>query len=354
MLQPTKLIELQQMVRENSSLRPRGGGSKPALSRPDSGQTILSMDQFRGVLEYQPGEFVFVARSGTPLLEIEQLLAQHGQYLPFDPPLVAEGATLGGTVAAGLSGSMRQRYGGVRDFVLGIEWVNGLGQTLRGGGKVVKNAAGFDLPKLAVGSLGRLGIFTELALKVFPAPPATLTLRFSHNTLADSLQWLARLANSPFEFYALDLEPPHHLVVRLGGLASTLAQRQQQLETFVGQTGEPVHDEAAYWQAQRSLDWSQGLPLVKIPLTTAQIPALEAHLSHQPRRYLAAGNLLYLAWPDPLEQLDAMLHPLLLSGILLRGKAPVPWLGRSLNQAFAQRIGQVLDPYNRFGGLPWV
>jgi glycolate oxidase FAD binding subunit len=354
MLQPANLAELQQMVRETTSLRPTGGGSKPALSRPDMGQTALSMSHFRGVLEYQPSEFVFVARPGTPLLEIEQMLAQHGQYLPFDPPLVAEGATLGGTVAAGLSGSMRQRYGGVRDFVLGLEWVNGLGQTLRGGGKVVKNAAGFDLPKLAVGSMGRLGVFTELALKVFPAPPATLTLRFNTPTLAASLQLLARLANSRFEFYALDLEPPHHLVVRLGGLASTLAQRQQQLEAFVGQGGEAVNNEGTYWQAQRSFDWSQGFPLVKIPLTTAQIPALETHLSHQPRRYLAAGNLLYLAWPGPLEQLDALLHPLLLSGILLRGEAPVPWLGRSLHHIFAQKMGHVLDPHRRFGGLPWA
>ena len=143
-------------------------------------------------------------------------------------------------------------------------------------------------------------------------------------------------------------------MVRLGGLASTLTQRQQQLEAFVGQLGEPVEDEGNYWQAQRSFGWTQELPLVKIPLTTAQIPALEAHLSHQPRRYLAAGNLLYLAWPEPLEQLDALLHPLLLSGILLRGQAEVPWLGRSLHQIFAQRIGQVLDPHRRFGGLPWT
>lgn len=354
MLHPTTVAEVQELVRATPSLRPMGGNSKPALSRPDPGQTTLNMTGLTGVLEYQPSEFVFVARAGTPVSEIETMLAHNGQYLPFDPPFVAQGATLGGAVAAGLSGSMRQRYGGVRDFVLGVEWVNGQGQTLRGGGKVVKNAAGFDLPKLAVGSMGRLGVLTELALKVFPAPPATLTLRFSTGSLNHALQLLNQLANSKFEFYALDLEPPHQLLVRMGGLATTLAARRAQLETFAGQAAQTVENETAYWQAQSALEWSQALPLVKIPLTTAQIPALEAHLAPHPRRYLAAGNLLYLAWSEPLERLDALLHPLMLSGMVLRGETAVPWLGRSLHQAFAQRIGKVFDPQNRFGGLPWV
>ena len=108
------------------------------------------------------------AAPATPVAEIERRLAAHGQYLPFEPPLAGCGATLGGTVASGLNGPGRYRYGGVRDFLLGGTFVDGEGRLVRGGGKVVKNAAGFYLHHLLLGSLGRLGIFVELTFKVFP------------------------------------------------------------------------------------------------------------------------------------------------------------------------------------------
>ena len=162
----------------------RGGGSKPGLSTPGDDVTVLDMSGLRGVVEYEPNEFVFTALAGTPVAEVVAMLAEHGQYLPFDPPFAAAGATLGGAVASGLSGPGRYRYGGVRDFVIGVRFVDGLGQLVRGGGKVVKNAAGFDLPKLMVGSLGRLGALVELSFKVFPKPPAFATLRVDYPSLA--------------------------------------------------------------------------------------------------------------------------------------------------------------------------
>src|SRR5207253_308179 len=131
----------------------------------------------RGITEYDPSEFTFTAGAGTPVREIVAALAERGQYLPFDPMLADAGATLGGTVAAGLSGPGRFRFGGLRDFILGVQFVDGEGRVLRMGGKVVKNAAGFDLPKFFVGSVGRFGILTELTFKVFPRPVATRTLR---------------------------------------------------------------------------------------------------------------------------------------------------------------------------------
>src|SRR5690606_27154197 len=145
-------------VRTHDRLHVRGGGTKTALSRPADGAALLATSGLSGILEYEPGEFTFTARAGTPLSEIERALAENGQYLPFDPPLVKHGAPLGGTIAAGLSGSGRQRCGGVRDFLIGVRFVDGQGQLVRGGGKVVKNAAGFDLPKLLIGSVGRLGV----------------------------------------------------------------------------------------------------------------------------------------------------------------------------------------------------
>src|SRR5687768_10335661 len=184
----TTIEAVQDFVRSaREPLLPRGAGTKPSLSTPPAGAASLELGGLRGVREYEPGEFVFTALAGTPLAEVEALLAQHGQYLPFDPLLIERGATLGGTVAAGLSGSGRYRYGGVRDFILGVRYVDGSGELVRGGGKVVKNAAGFDLPKLFVGSLGQLGALVELSFKVFPRPEATLTVRHALPTLADAL-----------------------------------------------------------------------------------------------------------------------------------------------------------------------
>ena len=160
-------------VRGHRCVLPSGGGTKPALSRLPEGVVRLDLRGLSGMVEYEPGmNSHSTALAGTPLSVIKAELAKHGQYLPFDPPLAAEGATLGGTVAAGLSGPGRLRYGGVRDFIVGVQWVDGSGELIRGGGKVVKNAAGFDFPKLFTGSMGRLGVLVEMTFKVFPAPAA--------------------------------------------------------------------------------------------------------------------------------------------------------------------------------------
>ena len=121
-------------------------------------------------------ELTITALAGTPVRVVQAALAAHGQHLPFDPPLARAGATLGGVVAAGTSGPGRHRHGGVRDFIIGARFVDGTGALVGGGGRVVKNAAGFDLPQLMVGSMGRLGVLVEVAFKVFPAPPAWGTL----------------------------------------------------------------------------------------------------------------------------------------------------------------------------------
>ncbi|HEY6887587.1 MAG TPA: FAD-binding protein, partial [Solirubrobacter sp.] len=159
---------------------PVAGATKPALTGG------LDVAGLRGIVEYDPAELTFTALAGTPLREIVTALAEHGQYLPFDPPWVDAGATLGGTVAAGLSGSCSHRHGGIRDFVLGVRFLDGTGRLVGGGGKVVKNAAGFDLPKLFVGSVGRLGVLVQLSLKVFPAPAAWATLRAQADGLDDA------------------------------------------------------------------------------------------------------------------------------------------------------------------------
>src|SRR3954470_5132951 len=181
-LAPESLSELAEAVRSPPHLLAIGAGTKPRLSQVDAAK--LSTARLRGISEYDPSEFTFTAAAGTPVREIAAALAERGQYLPFDPMLVDAGATLGGTVAAGLSGPGRFRFGGLRAFILGVRFVDGNGRLLRMGGKVVKNAAGFDLPKFFVGSVGRFGVLGEITFKVFPRPASSLTLRLTAEDFA--------------------------------------------------------------------------------------------------------------------------------------------------------------------------
>lgn len=336
---------------QHSSLAIKGGGSKTALS--GNAPVVLDMSGLRGVLEYEPDEFTFTALSGTPIWEINILLAQHGQYLPFDPLLVDKGATLGGTVAANSNGSGRYRYGGVRDFILGVQFVDGRGQLVRGGGKVVKNAAGFDLPKLMVGSLGQLGILVELTFKVFPQPPAYATLKADLPDLHTALEIIYRLFTSPLELDALDLTTPGTLWLRQGGLEGTLRPRLEQLRQFVG-GGEILtgNEDAAIWHTARELAWvPEKTTLVKVPLTPKRIPALQIALApyESAVRYSAGGNVAWVAWPASLDILDGLLKKQGLRGLILLGE-PIaqPLLGVPLDAIFAGRVQQALDPQQKF------
>lgn len=155
----------------------RGGGSKAFYGGALAGEAC-DLDANRGVVAYEPTELVVTARGGTPLAELETMLAGEGQHLAFEPPHFGAGATAAGCVAAGLAGPRRANAGGVRDFVLGVKLLDGRGEVLRFGGQVMKNVAGYDVSRLVAGSLGTLGIVLEVSLKVLPRPPAEATLRF--------------------------------------------------------------------------------------------------------------------------------------------------------------------------------
>ena len=168
LLRPTTMAEVQEAVLyaapgvgPTTRVRPVAGRSKTALHDPGDG-VVVDLAALSGITEYQPDECTFTALAGTPVAEIERRLDEHAQSLPFEPPLAGRGATIGGTVACGLNGPGRYHYGGVRDFLIGAKFVDGEGRLVRGGGKVVKNAAGFYLHHLLLGSLGRLGVFVEL------------------------------------------------------------------------------------------------------------------------------------------------------------------------------------------------
>jgi glycolate oxidase FAD binding subunit len=156
----------------------RGGGSKDFYGRPALGD-LLDTRMCRGIVNYEPSELVVTVRAGTPLAELEAVLAERGQMLAFEPPHFAPGGTVGGCVAAGLAGPRRAAVGGVRDFVLGARMIDGRGELLHFGGEVMKNVAGYDVSRVLAGSLGTLGLIVEVSLKVLPRPVAEATLRFS-------------------------------------------------------------------------------------------------------------------------------------------------------------------------------
>lgn len=354
--------DVQAIVQNSVQVQAQGATTKTALALATDPVTQLDMRGLAGILEYEPGEYTFTALAGTPVRTVVTALAEHNQFLPFDPPLVEAGATLGGTVAAGLSGSGRYRYGGVRDFLIGVRFIDGQGRLVRGGGKVVKNAAGFDLPKLMVGSLGQFGVITEVSFKVFPQPMAYATLKVTYPDLRTALAGLQRLIDTHFDVYALDLlvdEQPassYQLLVRLGGAPGLLPQRIDQIRTLIGAAavaGEMVIEEAdaRLWTTAREFSWApRTAALVKVATTVGKIPELDAILAVQdvPRRYAVGGNLLWLAWSASLQTLDALLLQQGVSGLVVRGDSHKPLIGVQQGQAFTQRIKGALDPQQRF------
>jgi glycolate oxidase FAD binding subunit len=169
--------KVRQAAADRTPLIINGSGSKAFYGRSTPGQArMLDVTGQNGIVSYEPTELVITAAAGTPLREIEATLAEGGQRLGFEPPHFGPEATLGGTIACGLSGPVRPYTGAARDFVLGVRIINGAGEILRFGGQVMKNVAGYDLSRLMAGSLGTLGVLLEVSLKVLPRPGAERTL----------------------------------------------------------------------------------------------------------------------------------------------------------------------------------
>ncbi|MBV7537885.1 glycolate oxidase subunit GlcE [Duganella sp. sic0402] len=206
-------------------LRLRGGGSKDWYGQSMQGE-LLDTRAYAGVIAYEPTELVMTARCGTPLAEIEALLAQHNQMLAFEPPRF-DGATIGGVVASALSGPRRASAGAVRDFVLGAVLMDGRGEVLRFGGQVMKNVAGYDVSRLLAGSLGTLGLILEVSLKVLPAPLRETSLRFEMSEI-DALARLNEWAGQPLPISA-SCWHRGMLSLRLSGAEAAVAAAQRKL-----------------------------------------------------------------------------------------------------------------------------
>ena len=220
----------------------RAGGSKDFYGGPLAGEP-LDVSPLSGITHCEPTELVISALAATPLVELERELAAHCQMLAFEPPLFDGRATLGGTVASGLSGPRRAYRGALRDFVLGVGMIDGRGELLRFGGRVIKNVAGFDLSRLMAGSLGTLGLLTEVTLKTVPAPQAQCTQRLEMEQ-ARALESMTRWATRPLPLSATAWHDGV-LHVRLSGADAAVRAARQALG------GETISAADTYWESVR-------------------------------------------------------------------------------------------------------
>jgi glycolate oxidase FAD binding subunit len=209
---------------------------------PERYDLALSTRKLRGIVEYSPGDLTVVVRGGTPLQELQDELANHGQFVPLQPPS-ADTATVGGALAAALSGPWRQAYGSARDFTIGMRMALPSGQMAKSGGKVVKNVAGYDLAKLFIGSYGSLGVITEVAFKVYPLPRERfdLVLECRNDTDAMSLaRRMAALGPGILGVAALGKSVPNgealswQVVVMVGGTEGTARDLASTVRTSAG------------------------------------------------------------------------------------------------------------------------
>lgn len=246
-----------------------GGDTKSFYGRPLSAEPVATLAH-SGIVDYEPTELVFTARSGTVLADVESTLADHGQMLAFEPPFFGDGGTLGGAVACGLSGPRRPYAGAVRDFVLGMRVVNGRGEDLSFGGQVMKNVAGYDVSRLMVGAMGTLGLILEVSLKVLPLPKAECTLMLeadAKNAIAMQNAWAKKA--SPI---SATCHVAGQLYVRLSGAEKGVLSARKNIG------GEEMVQAARFWSDIRDhrhdfFDGAQPLWRISVPLAAKPLAA---------------------------------------------------------------------------------
>ena len=310
-----------------------GGGTKAFLGRRTEGEP-LDVSKHRGLIAYEPSELVVTARAGTRLAEIEAQLTGHGQMLAFEPPRFGEASTIGGTLAAGLSGARRPFAGAVRDCLLGVTILDGQGRRLRFGGTVFKNVAGFDVFRLMAGAMGRLGVLLDVSLRLAPAPKAVCTLAFDE-PWASAQSLLAGLMVKPLPL-AGAAHMDGRLFVRLEGGQAGVAQASGDLG------GEAVA--ASPWDDLRAF---KGAVLGAPRLWRLSVP--RRAVLDLPGRWLInwAGAERWLASDAPTQTIraaarDAGGHASLFRGARHGEAVFEPLAGELL--ALHQRLARALDP----------
>ena len=274
-----------------------GQGSKCGLLRPVQAARSLSTRALTGVTLYRPAELIISARAGTPLAEIEATVAEKGQQLIAESPYLngvfgtSAPPSIGGVVAANLSGPRRIAWGATRDHVMGLRFINGAGEVIRSGGRVLKNVTGLDLCKLLSGSYGTLGVITEVTLKVLPAPETSATLLIETPDLASAVAALSAGLGSPFGVSgAAALPAQDHAVaaLRLEDFAASVAYRMEKLramlDSFGAQRGMEDGESRTFWRSMREVEPLQAM-------TDEAIWRVSVRPSAGPRIAAAAGAI---------------------------------------------------------------
>ncbi len=260
---------VRRLAAEGTPVRLEGGGTRQAIGRPIQTAATLSSRGLRGLTLYEPAEMVVAARAGTPLAELEAALAAKGQMLPFEPmdhrPLLGSRGepTVGGMVAGNHSGPRRIKAGACRDSLIGLRFVNGRGELLRSGGRVMKNVTGLDLVKLLCGSWGTLAFLTEATFKVLPRPEAELTLLFEGLAEPEAVALLCAAMGTPFEPSGAAHLPAGvgaaraRTVLRLEGFTRSIHYRADRLAACLREHGPAERIEgaesAALWRSVRDV-----------------------------------------------------------------------------------------------------
>ncbi|MEC7211619.1 MAG: glycolate oxidase subunit GlcE [Pseudomonadota bacterium] len=274
---------VQQAMAEKARLEVRAAGTKRHLGRASNYDHVLDVSALSGIVDYQPEELVLTLRAGTPMNLVEAALADARQMLAFEPPsmtrILGEAqpgvrGTIGGVIAANLSGPRRLTAGAARDYRLGVEAVSGRGELFKSGGKVMKNVTGYDLSKLMCGSFGTLGVMDEITLKTLPAPETSRSLVIGADDIAGAVSAIAGIFASPHEPGASAILPSviaaeegvdsgsaFTIVIRLEGIEASVADRLGHLQEMTG--GEALADQASVklWQRIRDVQ-----PLAEKPL----------------------------------------------------------------------------------------
>lgn len=285
MLEPRDAADLAEIVADAAAsgrkLELRGGGTKAGFGAPREAE-VVSLARLSGVVDYDPAELVLTVRAGTLLAEVQALVASEGQMLAFEPWGDA-GATIGGTVAAGVAGSRRVTAGSARDHLLGLTAVSGRGEVFVTGAKVVKNVTGYDLPKLLAGSWGRLGAMAELTLKVLPAPREVVTLAARGLAPAAAHAAMACALGSNAEVSAAAALSDGSVLLRVAGFAPSVAARCAALPSLLaghcGLEAMDVAEAAPLWQQamtgaalKGTVRWDVHLPPRAAPALIAALP----------------------------------------------------------------------------------
>ncbi len=291
----------------------RGGGTR-AIGRPVAGE-VLETGGLSGITLYEPGALTLVVQAGTPLAEVEAALAAEGQRLAFEPMdfrglLGTSGApTIGGVVAANVSGPRRVQAGACRDFCLGVRFVDGTGQVIRNGGRVMKNVTGYDLVKLVAGSWGTLGVLTEVSLKVLPVPEAAACLMIDGLSDAAAVGVMAQALGSPFEItgaaHASSGVDGHPVtMLRIEGFAGSVDYRAGRLQEMFAD--HPVRVERDPDRIRAGWAWVRDVERMhdaagdvwRISCKPSDAPALTARLEAGTLLYDWGGGLVWALMPE--------------------------------------------------------